>query len=172
MVGLMERGGDEPSKVRLFLHWCRQKRDLLLVRGELPNPADTSCTLSTGLLARPTGAGTCHSTLQTVPSDRPPAGYQALGPPHLPVPSADLSVDEQRGRRAMNVARVLSVSPTFHKLLGEGAGHSWGIACVPSRPPAAPFLSPHLFTAQGLPVPPVLPRSHPHLGPSPACPLT
>lgn len=27
VVGLMERRRDEPSKVRLFPHWCKQRRD-------------------------------------------------------------------------------------------------------------------------------------------------
>lgn len=35
----------------------------------------------------------------------------------------------------MNVARVLSVSPTFHKLLVESTEHSWSSTSFPTRSP-------------------------------------
>lgn len=131
-----------------------EKGTLLLVRWKFQNPTDTSCTLF------PQG---CQPGLQEVglatpfpkllPSDCAPSqATQALGAS----PVADLSVEEQRGRRAMKVVRVLSVSPTFHKLELGGSAETWlGHHLLPLPPsPATPSLSkPPPHSPQGLPCP-------------------
>lgn len=91
--------------------------------------------------------GTCSQTAPFEPPSQPV--YPGLLPACL-FPSADLSVDEQRGRRAMKVVRVLSVSPTFHKLETVGSTELQ--------------LEHHLLPICP-PQPPVIPQPHPH------CPL-
>lgn len=98
----------------------------------------------------------------------------ALGPPTRPasgtgglraclLPSADLSVGEQRGRRAMKVSRVFSVSPTFHKLLVEGTGTQL-VYHLPARSSQL-HPSPTSPGPQGLPCPlSSFWRAIPHIG--------
>lgn len=142
MVGLMESRGAEARRPGASGTGRGRKGTLLPVRWELQNSTAISCTC----FHRDAGPGPEQLGLATplpkrlpLTTDRP--GCQALGLPAGPFPS-DLSVDEQRGSRAMNVARVLSVSPTFQKLLVDGQEHSWSISpshtSSPPHPPHPP----------------------------------
>lgn len=69
--------------------------------------------------------------------------------------TTDLSVEEQRGKRAMKVVRVLSVSPTFHKLVleTETAGRHVPQEAPSHSPPDTPSTLPSrahccLFSSQ------------------------
>lgn len=127
MVGLTEKG-DKAPKVRLLGHsW--------------PDPG---CTLSPqGCQAA--GAARGHS----------PARSRAGGLPAGLLRSADLSVGEQRGRRATKVSRVFSVSPAFHKLLVvAGAGTQLG--CPLPRPASQLHPSPASQIPRVFPAPSVL----------------
>lgn len=63
---------------------------------------------------------------------------------HWGLTTTDLSVGEQRGKRAMKAVRVFSVSPTFHKLVleTETAGRHAPQGALPTVPPTHPPPSP------------------------------
>lgn len=102
------------------------------------------------------------------PPTRPASGTGGL--PSCLLPSADLSVGEQRGRRAMKVSRVFSVSPTFHKLLVVEETGTQLVYHLPARSvlAAAPFS--HLSRSPGSSLPPqfFLASHPPHWSPVPS----
>lgn len=101
-VGLRERRWGGPT----LRHHCRQRDS-------------ASCQMKASKPDRGFHRAACPPTptpLNSSPDHPPSPATRHWGLPTCLFPSAHLSVDEQSGRRAMKISRVLSVSPTFQKL--------------------------------------------------------
>lgn len=170
VVGLGEER-DAPE-VRHFRHGCKQKRRAGFLSERSFKTQHTCALFPQGCQPPPRQLGFATPLPKVLPSDHPPSqAPQTLGASPLPLPPADLSEDEQSGRRAMKVVRVLSVSPTFHKLelVGRAETRPELTASPALQPHASSSPTPHLSTSPGSPAPSGLSPKPPR-APSPTPP--